>query len=194
MTAKPVDVRAARARFTAWVDAWIEDHAEVELSAMTAAALAAFGTDWEVWRGFLPDLVYREAQDRLSRRRKQAVEAVRNARIVQVVDRATDRVPATKLTRYEERIATFLDTYYEHVGNRHIQLGNMTRDDLLQAAAERTARGSVELARAAVFRRLASPMRPGETVRERWSPDALMEVWALSEAGAPALPAVKEEA
>ena len=164
----------ASARFAGWIADQLTTMAEVRLTDLTARAMDEWGDDFALWQEMLPRLVYEEVQRQVARQRQAADRRARAAARAT----ATASEAVQHLVHHQERVAAFMDRFYEHVGNRHIRLGDMTRDDLLEAAAERTIRGRSELARAEVFRRLADPMRPGETVRQAWSPDTLVDLWS----------------
>ena len=159
---------STKTRFTQWIADQLENAPEISLPALKARALREFGDDVDLWQTYLPHLVYEEVRKQVSGRRAQAAA------------QAAPR-PGRTLAHQQERAAAFLDRWYEHVGTRHIRLGDMTREDLLAAAVERTERGQAELHRAHVWRTLAEPLRPGQTVRDGWSPEALTHV--LSAAG-----------
>lgn len=172
-------------RFQAWIDAQLaEAGGDVQIGAIADRALLEFRDDQLLWESYLPQIAYDAVQRRIARLRTQAMQTARAAARTTWVDRVAEAdrtIPTPALVRHEERIAAFLANWREHVGDRHIRLGDMTRDDLLQAAAERKARGAVELQRAQTLERLAQPLRDGQTVSEGWSPDALVTM--LQEAG-----------
>ena len=59
--------------------------------------------------------------------------------------------------------------WYEHAGDRHVQVMEMTREDLIVAAAERRQRGDREFRLANLWTRLADSLEGGQKVSERFT-------------------------
>ena len=68
------------------------------------------------------------------------------------------------------------DLWLEHADDRHVTFKRMTKANLLQAAAEREARGEHELHVARFERYLAERMRDDQTVGEVFSDEQLDEI------------------
>lgn len=83
-------------------------------------------------------------------------------------------------TRYGVRTAAKLHPafteWYEHVGDRHIKLMEMTRADLLVAASEREMRGKHEIVIATVWRQLASKLRGAQKVGEKFTEEDIQNI------------------
>lgn len=64
--------------------------------------------------------------------------------------------------------------WFEHTSAGHVRLMAMTRPQLLEAAAEREARGAIEIRTAKLWRALAAQLRSDEqTVREHFRPEMI---------------------
>jgi hypothetical protein len=74
--------------------------------------------------------------------------------------------------RVHQRAQRF-ERWREHVGDRHLKLMDMTRNDLLQAAAERITRGLDELRIAALEQRLADRLEHDQRVSDAWSAEEI---------------------
>ena len=63
--------------------------------------------------------------------------------------------------------------WLEHVGDRHILLMRMNREDLVVAAAERQQRGDHEIGVATLWRAIADKLEGGQRVEERFTPEEI---------------------
>lgn len=84
---------------------------------------------------------------------------------------------AVVLTRPSRNWSKFM----EHTGNAYVRVMQMTRAELLQAAATRRARASVEVGYANTWERLAERLRrDDERVCDRWSVEEIADVYAAN--------------
>lgn len=71
--------------------------------------------------------------------------------------------------------------WLEHVGQRHVRLVDMTRDDLTIAAQERRERSRTEAVIADAWDMLASKLGEGETVGQRFNADEIEAIMQMAQ-------------
>lgn len=148
---------STRGRIRAWVRAAIADKPAVKLPELTRDLVARFADDREFVMAWLAETLPAVAYEEV-----QAVCAATRAHIVfgdEVVSRA-------EFGEHVRQQRPRWQAWLEHVGDRHVRLWEMRRDDLLAAAAEREARGAEEYRRAVLWRELAARLRGRKTVGE----------------------------
>lgn len=77
----------------------------------------------------------------------------------------TESAVKKKATEFASR---FLG-WYEHAGDRHVSVMEMTREDLLVAASERRKRGDREFRLASLWSQLADSLEGGQKVSKRFT-------------------------
>lgn len=155
-----------------WVQYYIDalpENDSVIMGEIADLALEHFLHDRAFIRGPITDLIrmaaLRAAQD-AGRRSRIHLSASPNA-----VFAATPVSPDG--TRVKPAPSNRWWQWLEHVNDRHMRLAEMTREDLLQAAQERTTRGDREMAIADLWQALASKLEGGERVRDRFTPEEI---------------------
>ncbi len=79
--------------------------------------------------------------------------------------------------RSENTAKMFFRSWMEHVGNAHIHLFDMTKDDIDMAMGERSARIATEQKRIEFLGAVSEPMDEDERVRDRFSPIELFGIY-----------------
>ena len=153
----------ARQRLDEWIEQRIAGNDEVPIPTLRDAAITAFKNDGkflaQLGREYLAETVYEAIRRCIGR-----------SRLVVLGD-----VAATKdaVTERAAKLASRWDGWWEHSGERHVQLLEMTRDDLLAAAEERERRGRHELFLARLWRHLAERLENGDRVRDQFTADQI---------------------
>lgn len=163
MSKSPVAEASAYARRI--IEEELEIYGSVELPHVADRMVLNFrnDTDWldrflrEMFRPICHDIAQRQA----SRTRKHIVFG----------DSLIDREEVKEKTRTNAKWQGFLERL-EYVGDRHISIGRMNRDDLMVAASLRRQRGTREFEVAALLETLASKLKsPEARVEEVWTND-----------------------
>lgn len=149
--------KSTRARLSEWVRAELGTADEVQIPALTERAMQHFIKD----KGFVAAL-FRENVRSLIYEVVQTVVSNSRGELVQLGDEVVD---SQEFKARARRRSTF-ESWLEHVGDRHVRVLDMTREDLLVAAKERTDRGNHELELARLWRAMARKLEGGQQVRE----------------------------
>lgn len=144
----------------------IDDADEVSLSEVTERALSQFHGDDEFAR-----LVIEDIRPLLYSMVQEVVAATREVRFAGVTF-------ARKTKAGGEQVSVFA-RWMEHAGDRHYLLLDMTKDQVMAAAAERKGREEYQGKRRMLLEQLASTMKPNERVRERWTTLEIEQRWLL---------------
>ena len=160
--------QSARAQIRETVRDRITGEEEISVPQITSGVLTALMDDEQFMQAFtnetLRDAVHREVQS--------VVAASRDLTLFG--DTAmTEQALAKRSAAFARR---FLG-WYEHVGERHLNLMKMDRDDLLVAASERRKRGNTELHLAVLWTQLADGMEDGQSVEERFSVEEIESLY-----------------
>lgn len=91
--------------------------------------------------------------------------------LVEAGDEVIDR--AEFAARSKISFAQRFSDWYEHVGDRHIALLDMTREELVEAAGERRQRANTELEIAELWERLASQLTPEQKLGAKFSTEQI---------------------
>lgn len=164
---------SARSKVRAWIREAIRDRGDVHLPTLAGEVVEHFRGDQEFVDAYLaetlPDIVYATAQAVLGTTRvRLADELVQPERL-----RAATPVLRSKWGHW-----------LEHVGDRHVRLGDMTKGLLLVAAEERERRGDTEYVIARTWRHLAGAMETDwETVNQRFSAAEIDAAYAAAKEG-----------
>lgn len=135
---------------------------EISLPSITDSVVAILMTDDDFVAEFMRTTLRSEVYAQVS----AVVAATRDLSVVG--DTAmSDGAVKKRATEFASR---FLG-WYEHAGDRHVQVMEMTREDLLVAAAERRQRGDREFRLASLWSRLADSLEGGQKVSERFTPE-----------------------
>jgi hypothetical protein len=160
-------VERAKRTIATWVRQWFRDATsdpaeEVKLGDIADEAVDHFLADQKFLHGPIADLIRMAAYDAAQR----IVANTRN--LVALGDTVVSREQAARRAK-----ASAFWTWMEHVGNRHIRLPEMTREDLLTAAQERRLRGQREMGLADLWESIADKLEGGQRVHERFSQEEL---------------------
>lgn len=153
----PEKEKSTRARLSEWVSAELVGAEEIQIPALTEKAMRHFADD----KGFVSALL-RENVRSLIYEVVQTVVGKSRGELVQLGDAVVD---ATEFKARARRRSTF-ENWLEHVGDHHVRLLDMSREELLIAAKERTDRGKHELELARLWRAMAQRLEGGQQVRE----------------------------
>lgn len=137
-----------RRQVRTWLREQIADQTEVEIAVLYRRMIAHFAEDPTFVRAWLaetlPAVAYEET--------RSIVGDTRGGHVlfgdVLLSREATDRRLAASRPRWQ--------LWLEHVGDRHVRLVEMTRNDLLAAASIRRERGETEIRYAELWEELAS--------------------------------------
>jgi hypothetical protein len=161
MVIETVETATARGRMRSIVEGLIEGRPELSLVEVANDARVQLEADPQFVAAFLseylPSAVYDVVQ-----------------RLV-----AEQRQPKYRRKGESIRPSRFYE-WYEHAGDRNIRVLDMTRDDLRLAAEEREQRGATELRLARFWRSLASKLKSGQTVGDRYTAE---QIEAMYEGG-----------
>ncbi len=162
-------VTSIRSRLRVWITEEVEDLHEFELSTVADSATDYFLTDSEFVGTVLRDLLRAMAYE------VTAGVAQRTRGFIVLGNHVASR---EGLKEQAKHLSGKWDRWLEHVGTRHLRLMDMTREDLLTAAAERRLRAKTENTIATLWETLAEKLEGGQVLRERFTPaeiDAAME-------------------
>ncbi len=156
-----------RVQLRTWIRAQITGEVEVQLPDLTARAVEHFSDQRAFIKAFLavtlPEMVYEQARTVLRDTREWGT-------IIQLGDTL---VSQTRLEQRARVLQSRWSGWMERVGDRHINLLAMTRDNLLAAAEHRRTQASTELAYADLWETLAEELDDWETVGQRFTPEDL---------------------
>lgn len=156
-----------RARVRLWIKDQVKDEAVVQLPDLTDRAVGHFSKQRKFVAEFLSEqlrpIIYQETRRVIAQTRE-------------VVLHGDDLIDRGELEKRGQRLISKWGNWTEHVGDRHLRLADMTRADLLVAAAEREARGAAEYAIGQHWRALASRLGDTERVGERFTDDEIEAV------------------
>lgn len=156
---------SSRAKVRQWVREYIDGKEEVQLPELTNTAVFELGKD----KKFLTLLATETLRDMVY---EIAKSVVHSSRLIVLGDEAVSRDEVKRRSRGH---SVFRD-WLEHVGDRHIRLLEMTREELLVAADEREKRGRHEIELASLWRTLAQQLEGGQTVGSKYTPEAIEEM------------------
>lgn len=149
--------KSTRALLKEWVTERIDGADEVQIPVLVEEAMRHFLADQGFVSRFFKEnvraLVYDFVQSAIANSRGELVSLGDN-----VVNRETFKQKARKRSVFA--------TWMEHVGDRHVQLLEMTREDLLIAAKERSERAATEQSIARLWRAMAQKLEGGQVVKE----------------------------
>lgn len=155
-----------------WVQHYVDtlpENDSVIMKEIADLALEHFLHDRAFLHGPITDLIrmaaLRAAQD-AGRRSRIHLPASPNAMF-------TTAPVSPKGTRVKPAPSNRWWQWLEHVNDRHMRLAEMTREDLLQAAQERTTRGDHEMAIADLWQALASKLEDGQRVKDRFTSEEI---------------------
>ncbi len=158
----PTTQKSVRSEVRAWIRAALDGEDAIELPFLTEQACTHFAKQPKVVERYFQEnfrqMVYSEAQSVV------ATTRTATSTHIQLGDELVTREELTKRAKKSR-----WSSWMEHVGERHIRLPKMTRDDLLKAAGERRQRASIDISRAMLMERLAEQLEDGETVEDRYT-------------------------
>lgn len=169
-TATPTAVAkesSPRAQVAGWVRERVKGGSEFSLPDLRDDAREHFGKDRAFMRALLNDFLGTVFYD--------VVQGVvgQTRGLVMLGDTVTSE---EAFRERAQRRASKWAKWIEHCNGRHISLMEMTREDLIAAAAEREGRAAVELRIAALWRALAERLEGDQAVRERFTPQEIEAV------------------
>lgn len=124
---------------------------------------------------FVRDLVEQAVRPFVYNMGKRLMAKTRGESVIELGDEIVGR------SEFEARarVVTHKFEYWmEHSDGRYVNFMEMRKEDLLEAARQREARASTELAIAQFEKMLASKLKKSEKVGERFTPSQLDEMWA----------------
>lgn len=163
---------SARARIREVVKVRIEGADEISIPMLTDSLVALLRGDAEFMQEFVSTALRSEVYTQVS----QAVAASRN--LTQIGDHALTKVG---LDARAEKFANRFLGWFEHSGDRHVNLMDMTREDLLVSASERRKRGQREYKIAELWTRIADGLEGGQRVQERFTAEEIDGLYARIE-------------
>lgn len=152
-----------RAKVRLWVRERIQGEEEVSLPELANEAIQVLGGDRKFITAFANECLH----DMVLELASQVIKQTRG--LIKIGDVVTDVEGVKRRARKQSVFANWL----EHVGDRHVRLLDMTREDLLSAADERQTRGERELEVAALWRTLAQRLEGGQAVKDRFSAEEI---------------------
>lgn len=148
-----------------WIKQQVDGSSEVNLPDLTASAVEHFSSDKAFLKAFLTEslrpLVYEQA--------RLVLQGTRGAVVVLGDEIVTKEILAERAQRLQSRWSRWM----EHVGDRHVNLMAMTKDDLLTAALERRQRAETEIEIARLWEVLANKLKKNETVGQRFTAEEI---------------------
>ena len=168
MTTETKTPMTARARIREFVESAIEGQDEFSLTELSARASAELLSDPKFVRAFgeqlLQQMMYEEVQRVVARKRD----------LLSFEDQVL--TPAAFERKKEQFGSRFL-SWYEHSGDKHINVLKMSRPELLASADERDKRGSKEINLARLWRRLANGLEGDQIVEERFTSEEIESMY-----------------
>lgn len=157
-----------RGRIRELVKIRIDGADEFSLPTMTNSILALLRQDEDFMREFVAATLREEIYTIVA----QAVGQSRKLMLV-----GDEALTPGAVARRADKFADRFLGWYEHSGDRHVQLMEMTREDLFASASERRQRGNRELRIAALWTQLANGLTDGQTVKERFTAEAIERLY-----------------
>lgn len=168
MTATTTE-RTARSELRDWLREKMEGVDEVKVPELSTAAYDHFTKrrDWvaRFVAEQMPAMVYDLSREFVAQSRGQ-------------MRTMGDKVVSADKFKQAARNQPVFRKWMERVGDRHVRLMEMNREDLLAAAKERTDRAGTEIRIARLWRKLADGLEGGQTVRERYTPQEIERLQA----------------
>lgn len=161
----------ARKALREWIRDTIDGQTSIRLPDIASQAATVFGQDSAFLLALLNDQFRQVIYDNV-----QLVIAQTRLPVVRLGDEIVDRDEVTRRA-HNMAIARRWTTFFEHVGNRHVLLTNMTKADLLTAAQERYRRANVEQAYGTLWTSLANQMRDDQVVGDVFQPETINTLW-----------------
>ncbi len=153
-----------------WVRTEIEGVEAVVLPELADRGVELFSEKPAFVRGLMNEMlrpiVYEVAQTVLAETRGEPL-----------VPLGDEVVTRSEFKRRSGTMAARFARWMEHANGRHVNFMEMEKRDLVDAAAERERRAETELKVARFERRLAGPMKDGERVKDRYTPEQLAQLW-----------------
>lgn len=168
---------SVRSVVRAWLREAIEGEEAISLPFLADKAVQHFGKQPELVQQYFAEtfrqLVYGEAQSVVARTRSTASVSSQTDRI-QLGDEIVTREVVKERAR---KLGSRWSNWMEHVGERHISLMKMTRDDCLKAIGERELRIASEQKRVTLLQRLAEQLEGDEAIEDRYSDEDIDRIW-----------------
>jgi hypothetical protein len=168
-------VVSARGRIRELVKIRIDGAEEFSIPTLTDSVIALLSGDDDFMKEFIQTTLRHEVYTQVA----AAVAASR--KLVQLGDEV---LTPGAIERRAERFASRFLGWYEHAGNRHVNVMEMTREDLLIAAAERSSRGNHELRIAALWTQMADGLEGGQRVQDRFTAEEIEGLYTRIERAA----------
>ena len=158
---------SSRTRVRQWVRDHVAGKEEIRIPDVVDAAVKDFSRDRKFLTALatesLRDMVYEITKDTIGR-----------SRMILLGEVGTNHDGVKRRARTH----TVFRDWLERVGDHHVRLLDMTREDLLVAADERQKRGQHEVAIAALWRTIANGLEGGQVVGTKYTAD---EIAAMQE-------------
>ena len=157
-----------RSRIREFVDAEIEGRDQFTLSELADRAVSNLMRDEGFMQAFgeqtLRHVMYEEVQRAVARKRN----------LLSFEDQV---LTPDEFKRKKEQFGSRFLSWYEHSGDKHINVLKMTRPQLLESADERDKRGSKEINLARLWRRLANGLEGDQIVEERFTSEEIESMY-----------------
>jgi hypothetical protein len=163
---------SVRSRIREIVRTRIEDEDEISLPNLTDALVTLLRGDEPFMEEFIRISLRSEVYAQVS----AAVAGSRN--LVLFGDTAMSEDAIEK--RSDAFASRFLG-WFEHSGERHVRLMDMTKEDLLASASERRKRGNREYVIAELWTQLAGKLKKGQRVEERFTAEEIEAMYSRIE-------------
>jgi aromatic ring-cleaving dioxygenase len=167
-----------RAQVARWVRAQIADREEVSIPDLRNQAIEHFEKDRAFMRSLLTAFMRTSLYDIV----QHVVGSTRGLTLlgdtVVTEDGIDQRVSAARASRW--------DRWLEHVGDKHLRLMDMTREDVLQAITEREQRIESERSVVRILSAIYARLEGGQRVRERFTAAEIEQLRRSLDGGAAA--------
>lgn len=166
-----VTERTRKEQLKALLLAEIEGEASVNLPQLANRIVDSVVDDEEFVRGLVEEAV----RPFVYEVGKRLMAQTRGEPVIELGDEVVAR---SEFEARAKTVSSKFERWMEHADGRYVNFMEMRKADLVEAARQREARASTELAIAQFEKMLASKLKKSEKVGERFTPGQLDEMWA----------------
>lgn len=162
--------RSHKAQLKALLEAEIEGEASIVLPQLADRIAEMVLSDEELMSGLLAEII----RPYVYEQGKRIFAQTRNERVVELGDEVVAR------SKFEARarvVSSRFERWMEHADGRYVNFMEMRKADLEEAARQRKARASTEMAVVEFELQLARKLKKGEKVGDRFTPEQLDAMW-----------------
>lgn len=160
--------RSARQQLSDWVKSEIEGQTEINIPAITLKAEQAFKGNRRFIQQFVNETLHSIVYEVVRKVLADDRTIVGDAAVEDVKEHVRKRAANHSV----------FSRWFEHVGDRHVRLLDMTREELLVAAELREKRGTTELKYAALWRTIANGLEGGQMVGAKYKPEEIERMFS----------------